>query len=1364
MKTKSSILKLLLCLWFSVGAIHAQESLLLHQEDIDIEDGLSHNAVKGVTDDDLGFIWLATAYGLNRYDGYEVKVFTQENGLQNDRINKMWKIGSHHLWLEYPSSQIDVFNTHTNTSTPLKTILQKQQLDFTPKDIITTHQKQGSSSIWIYTKAHLYLFDGIHITKKIDREVYFQDAQLDAIEASNKDYWALNQFDTVVWRFGEDGQVIDKYRLHPITKDSNEVFLIKVFSQPETFAYYTFNGEGAYSTFVLQKGNQILEVAHYNYNEWPTEWYYIDTHRFFVGFNNATHNRLLLRDSLGKAMGEFLLDFPLGKFFIDKKGFAWATKKPKHSGVSKLAFSSSPFKTYLTKQAMMYGTRGISELSDSTIIITGNTFTYLLDKTRDTIYPLFKSHQNIYDSYANFYDVLIDSASQDIWLAGHRDYLLSYNLSSKKKETYYYAAPIPYTYPTLFQSKQGKIWVGYAAGIGEIDPAKKLVVPYALDNGFSTIHESHVRYFHENKQGIWVTSTKGIFLFKPQEGILAHYHSAANQAKFRIPYDNIAHIYEEEGCFWLASKGGGLIHWNPQTGEHQQYTTKDGLSHNVIYAIYPDDYGNLWISSDNGIMRFHKASKLITVYLPRDGISCQEFNTLSHYKAKDGTIYFGGIDGVTAFHPKDFQQDQQNNTLPLRVTYYAKRDETSGKYIEQTQQLLETSNIVIEADERAFLLKFALLDFKNPKDNHYAYKIEGIDKDWQYQKENFIRSIGLPYGNYQLRIKGQGSGGYWVEYPKSIQIHVLRPFYLQSWFIGLTVISFILGIIGLIRFRTRQLRAREQKLEQIVQERTAKIEKDKKVIEQQAEDLKALDKLKSRFFANISHELRTPLTLILGPLSYLKEKPLDQETQQTLNTIEQNGKSLLSLVEEVLDLSKLDANKLQLDEETIHFNSFIQRICFAFNSQALYQKINYKLNSTVDETAHFFLDVSKFEKIINNLLSNALKFTPAGGTVSIHVAHQNEHLTIQVKDSGQGISKNDLPLIFNRFFQSTETNRPAQGGTGVGLALVKELIEFLNGNIHVESTVGQGTVFYIKLPIRLAPAPVVEMQPIENNVIKTKTTRPSKTAENTNTTTILLVEDNSEMQKFVHHLLSKDYNVLTANNGAVALEILQQKAASIKLIISDVMMPVMDGFEFLQQVKASNSWRHIPMMMLTARAAEQDKFTALSAGVDDYILKPFSSQELKTRVRNLVENNNARLDWILEQEKGNLSPPTKVSTATKPKVQAKKTVQVSQTEKVWLVKLERLVKEELDNEELSVSLLATALGISRRSLETKIKKLTGLTPLKYIQEIRLQTARFLLESGEVDRVADACYQTGFKNPHYFSQLFTKRFGKSPKNF
>ncbi|MCF8244253.1 MAG: response regulator [Saprospiraceae bacterium] len=636
-----------------------------------------------------------------------------------------------------------------------------------------------------------------------------------------------------------------------------------------------------------------------------------------------------------------------------------------------------------------------------------------------------------------------------------------------------------------------------------------------------------------------------------------------------------------------------------------------------------------------------------------------------------------------------------------------------------------------------------LYKVKGHIDSSLLYSTKWFSQQLILIKENQAEEVAEVYARYQDEQKTQQIAAQ----EKLIRLEKQRRNML------LVIIAFGLLLasglaIGLVRFRRGMRQLAEQN----------------SLIQLQSQQLKSLDTAKSHFFANVSHELRTPISLILGPINtLLKRESLDRENLQLLELAKKGGQNLQMLVNEILDLSKMESGKMELVQEPVRVADFFNQYFSQFESLGHQHGLAFGYEILVDKGSVAFLDKKKCWQIVYNLLSNAFKFTPAGGQIQATLQLADGQLHLAVADTGKGIHPSDLPHVFDRYFQTNRPDASAEGGTGIGLALCKEYVQMFNGKIEVESpdpASGKGSVFRVIFPVELSDSTVEETVPMENMAVL----QPLAIPENTPSAlpagdarpTILVVEDNPDLQGYIRLILQGKYNVLTAENGQVALEILNSQFSILNLILSDLMMPVMDGYQLLEKLKSSDTTHHIPVIMLTARAEKDDRLKALRIGVDDYLTKPFDEEELLVRIENLLANSKNRQTAIVAAKLDTTLPITEEAVVDVPFV--------SEPDRVWLESFEAFVQKNIANEKLNIPFLAFEFAMSESTLLRQLKRLTGLSPVQYLQEVRLDHARLLLENRSYDSISKVADKAGYSDLRSFSRSFKQRFGKLPSDF
>lgn len=666
------------------------------------------------------------------------------------------------------------------------------------------------------------------------------------------------------------------------------------------------------------------------------------------------------------------------------------------------------------------------------------------------------------------------------------------------------------------------------------------------------------------------------------------------------------------------------------------------------------------------------------------------------------------------------------------------RRSIASAYLDTALMVTQDNNV-----EEQFPIVYGTMTTFAEEEGNYKAAFENIKQQYETEKNYKDRSKEFDLENYYLKLEKSQLESEQQRQALALQVQKIQN---RNLWIILLLTALVVGGLVLGYYNQQESKRALAKQNSVIQQQANQLE-------EQANQLKALDEAKSRFFANVSHELRTPLSLLLGPIhSLMKNNTNSPEQLQLLQLASRSGANLQQLVTEILDLTKLEMGQMDLHLESVRLKTFFAQQLAQFDSLAQLQKITYDYQIALNEEDIASIDKSKYRQILNNLLSNAFKFTQSDEQIKILIQYEESQLIIRVQDTGKGIPEEDLPQLFDRYFQTNKPGRATEGGTGIGLAICKEYATLMGGTISVESKDGAGSTFTVALPIEITVGALEEeerevLDPYTSLLSVVQATSPSKRRRAQNLLkTILVVEDNPELRTYIELILKKQYQILKAENGKVALELLENRG-EIDLILSDLMMPVMDGFQLLEKIKRNDKTRFLPFIMLTARADMQDKLRALRIGVDDYLLKPFIEDELLARIENLIANQESRFEAIEKDTK-----------------EGKKRPDFSEEDRNWLEQIELFVKNNLENDILSVPMLAENFNMSESTLLRQLKRLTGLSPLKYIQEIRLDRAREMLENQTYNNVAKIAYIVGYKEVRSFSRMFKKRFGKLPSDF
>ena len=1389
------LLIFLFCLgWHST--IAAQE-VIIQTQYYGVEEGVSYRDVQCVHQDERSVMWFGTRFGLNRFDGYHFKSYTKElHGLASNSVNHiledqqgrfwLWDTGASFIEL---TNAITIFDPITEQGRPFEDVF-GDTAPFAAKNVRSFCQNEAGHFLFLLYDDRLITYDGQFQTLtqqrlevRVINDIHWTKDQLIWVNGTNE------ESKPVLLALGTDGdlrfqQTYDQFeqiKFLAIDPQGNYQFILSNRSASEPWAIKSINAAG-HEQYHPLSDNPIIQERLAGKTFSPIDFLSIVGDRLWASTHIDGEERLEIIDPTQQVFyrgGTHFEEFKtINNIFRSSNGMIWVVTG---FGIYQFNIQPNQFSRILyAEDADPIATRNLQldHTNHLWIIPEGSLNLWKASlASPSSAYPINQTYAQDRLPFTNSINALGRRRNNDLfYISSNRLVQFEPNTLTFQSDSIHPRLQNYGSVWALYEDKNGLIWYGLDNGtVGYFDGQNAAwLLPADSISGPDYFYQ----FFEDQRGQVWLATDKGLLTLDLERKALQEHYWSGGKGKYHLPFDNIYHIHEDQdGVFWLGTGGTGLVRWgNPydmeEQNDPQQFTRAQGLN-NVIYAVYEDNSNNLWLASDNGIIRFNKQSHRATTYLESDGITHNEFNRVSHTQGPDGRLFFGGLNGVTTFHPKDFQSDRLAKETPLIITEYQHFDSEGEHIMEKEAELRQNRTITIAPSDRFFRLAFALLTYTDTEQNLYAYKIEGIDKDWTYQKENFIRFTRLPYGTHQLRIKGQSADGQWSEQELNIQLLVLKPFYFKAWFILAAILSIILLVLALIRRRTRQLKQQRQQLELEVARQTQEIR-------EQAEELKSLEKLKSRFFANVSHELRTPLTLMLGPLdSLIKKGKWNRKERNLMQFIQNNGKHLLKLVNEILDLSKLESNRLDINETTVNFYQFLQPLVAQFSSFGDSESVQLLFDYRVDQHLVIQLDTDKFEKIAHNFLSNALKFTPAGGKVEFCVEEEEHTILLSVKDTGKGIHPNDLPHIFDRFYQSQYTDTPVQGGTGIGLSLCKELADLLGGQVWAESILDAGSTFYFQFPKQVAEGPVTpsdshegQMAPVQLSVEDTPASAHEDLSESatesqlstpviptvadqTEPPSLLIVEDNTDLRNYIQTILEEDFRVVTAENGQVAWELLSDKdsSSSFDLIVSDLMMPVMNGFELLEKVKQDDALRHLPIVMLTARADVRVKLRALRVGVDDYLIKPFLEDELKIRIQNLLNNLQERL-----KAHGTSAPFESDQDLTQ---QASPQPVIGEADAEWLRSVEQTLEQRLDNPQLTLEWVAQQLYTSKRQLHRKLKQLTGLTPNQYLREIRLQKAREHIYKGRYRSVKEVAQAVGFSSAKYFSRVFQERYGISP---
>ncbi|NGM64545.1 hybrid sensor histidine kinase/response regulator transcription factor [Sphingobacterium sp. SGR-19] len=900
----------------------------------------------------------------------------------------------------------------------------------------------------------------------------------------------------------------------------------------------------------------------------------------------------------------------------------------------------------------------------------------------------------------------------------------------------------------MAEDADGDIWLATWNGVSKFNRRHKEIETYDLS---SVLTEQHVwTIFIDSKGQIWAgTEGAGIFIFsEAHEGqlkLIRRLHHGSQTAT-SLSDNRIYSIFEDrENQIWIGT-GNGLDCYAPQTDSVKQFAQLGSLwPKGTIAGVTEDNNGFIWASHKQGISRINKKTLDIRTFSKQDGLQSNEFADGAVYRSLyTNRLYFGGNKGINHFSPDSIR----TNKTPPKVVLTELRilnqpvevnQQVNGRVV-LAKPLYLVPSIALTHEDKSISIEFSALHFANPAGNQYAYMLEGFDKDWIYgDADKRVASYSnLAPGDYTFKVKASNSDGVWAAVPTELSISVAPALWASTEAYVLYTFIFILLLYAFYYYITRYAKLKSKlNYEAILHEKE-----------------RELHESKVQFFTNISHEIKTPLTLILSPIQQLKTwGGEDLRIHEQLKTMETNGQHLLKTVNQLLDIRRFETGNEELHLEKTELLSLIQKVVDSFSQQARQKKIRLKVASSQPEM-YATLDADKIEKVLYNLLSNALKFTDSGNMVKVRILQHNEHLNIDVIDNGKGIPPEDLERIFKPFLQGRST---VPGGTGLGLSYSKTLVEMHGGKLTVESRANTKrnklTIFRILLPIAHDSTTITvskEVAPTHDHADTSTTSATTRQAFVEQLPllprkcTLLLVEDNDQMRSYLAQFFRSDYYILEAPNGEQGLKLASRHVPD--LIISDVMMPEIDGISFTRQVKSDILLRHIPVILLTARTWVEYEVEGLETGADDYMVKPFHLPILALKVRNQLLTRF----HIQEKFQHQVSiEPTKIDPQS--------------PDEVLLHKVLIYIEEHVQDSDLKIENICQAIGLSRAQLYRKMKALTGYSMNDLIKEIRLKRAQQLLQDHKF-QINEIAYMVGFSDPEYFRKSFKAKIGCSPSAY
>jgi signal transduction histidine kinase/ligand-binding sensor domain-containing protein/DNA-binding response OmpR family regulator len=1367
---------------------------------ITIEAGLSNNSITCIFKDSRGFIWIGTTDGLNRYDGYSFVIYKNNpldsNSISDNFISSIIEDFSGNLWIGTQGGGLNMYNIYIDQFIAFYHDPRDNQS--ITSNFIFHHNSlllDKDSILWIGTNNGLCSYDfneGIFIRRSLksdqEGETEFKDIRV-IFEDEENILWIgtnsglvkyfKNSGDIRIFKNRKDNsKSISNNIITSVSEDilRNELWVgtedgLNIFNkETEEFVRY-FSKKGNANTISDNSITSIIKD---------------ETGNFWIGTKSGGLNRfdaakkLFTHWKYDLTNPEGLSDNYVDYLFFDKSGLLWIGTV--NTGINLLDIKEKQFKLIKNDPAnpnsLSYNTiRAIYE--DNEGIIWIGTYGGGLNKYYKNNFTHYVHHPEDINSLSHNIVTTIHEDISGNLLVGTWGGGLN-KLDKKSGRVTRNILEVPEFVNDIYEDESHNLWIGCNGGLYVYDQVKKNLVRFdsEQDTKRKLTATSINKIVKDNSGNLWIGTWDGlnkIILKSNSTELDTIIHFTENPSDINSLSDNrIVTLYEDsKGNLWIGTYAGGLnkLTYDSSGTESKlpakfaYYTDEEGISGNTIYGILEDDNGYLWISTNQGLSKFHPADETFYNFDVVDGLQGYQFYWRACARSRSGEMYFGGINGLNVFDPAKIKLSEGFPKVIITDLQLFNKSVKVGKREEGRQILFKsiifTDRIKLTRKDYAFAFEFAALTFKSQNKIKYAYKLENFDDKWIYTdaRKRYATYSHLRPGDYIFKVKSTNKDGIWNDNATEIEITVLPAYWETIW------AFFVYGIILLLLlyyFRS-QILARAKYRHNLQLER---IEREK---------AGEYNDMKLRFFTNISHEFKTPLTLILGPVNkLLSMDKLDNKIKEQLSLMHSGSKRLLRLISQLMEFRKVETGNLELKISKNDIIPVLKEIAFSFKSKSIQKKIKYSLKIPA-KSAFIWFDQNVVETIVYNLLSNAFKFTPEHGKIRLSLKFTNEkgdiiipnqkderYLLLKVSDTGIGISKERMDTLFKRFYQ-IEKSEEQKRGTGIGLALCKDLVEIHHGEISVESQQGVGTDFTVKLPVHESLFNKKEFVEDEEST-RGKKVIPGFIEEETevilidedissvefrepkipDAPLILIIEDDIELVKYIGNLLEDNYRILTSNSCEKGMELLIKEEP--ELLILDIMMPGMSGLELCQKIKTDIRISHIPVILLTALTSIEDRIKGLSTGADSYISKPFHPDHLIVSVEKLIEQ---RKQLKLHFQKELYHKP---DSSGLPSIDEK-----------FLNKVMNYIEEKISEPDLNVESLSREAGISTTHLYRKIKSLTDLSPNELIRKVRLRKAAEFLSSKQVT-ISEVMYEVGFSNHSYFAKCFHEEFGCSPRDF
>jgi len=1313
---------------------------------VGLDEGLSQSTVFSIDQDNRGNMWFATYDGVNKYDGYSFTVYqhnTNDTGSIASDITRVLKVDSKgRVWigtregLSFYNEEKDVFKNFFYSRNG--------------KNVqIIGIAEINDNLLLLGTDRGLLTFD-INNSQFADNTL---DKEVHKLLAS-----AIYRNDNIVYIGTKNGLYtysITEAKLSLLTSATDGKRIQCILQQSADRIWIGTEGAGLFMLNPVTK-----EVKNYRHKEGDPNSLSSDyirsiaidgQNRLWVGTFNDLNIYKEAKDSFvsygsNPVVRGSLSQNSIRRIFKDSQGGMWLGTY--YGGLNyyhplKNRFNNIrhiPYQNSLNDNVVNY----IAEDKNRNLWIG----------TNDGGINYYNTTTNVFKSYAlqkgriegvssnNVKVIHIDDDAERVFVGAHAGGLKVFYYKTGRIEHYHplNSELIDESIYAIIPTKNNNLWLGTLNTMVKFDLKKKTFTSIMKErDGSPFVSRRIAMLFRDSKQRIWTGGEGGLRVYDEMDEQLQTVRVIPDSMQVNNAFINCM-LEASDGVFWIGTRDG-VYGYDETSKRLKHYTKADMLPNNVVYGIIEDSSGNLWMSTNRGLSCFNPKTEKFRNYIGSDNMRNSQFNSQSYCRASSGDLYFGGINGIITFKPEELVDNPYTPSVVITnlqlFNKTVRPDDDTGLL---SKNIADTESLTFKSSQSSFSLEFVVSNYIAGQNNTFAYKLEGYDKEWyQLTDKRSVSYSNLPHGDYCFFVKAANNDGKWNEKPTALKITILPVWYRTWW----ATVLFCLGFVAIAIFIFRFFWVRKSMKAQLEMER---IDKERR---------EEVNEMKMRFFINISHELRTPLSLILAPLHEVMDRVGDRWIRKQLRYVQRNTNRLLHLVNQLMDYRRAELGVFQLKVRQGDANKLISENYLSYENLAQSKNIDYMLESEIEGKEMIF-DSDYLELIINNLLSNAFKYTDEGGSITVRLKQEENNLLLQVSDTGIGISAEQQGKVFDRFYQVSAE----YAGSGVGLSLVQRLVELHHGRIQLFSEEGKGSVFSVYIPqnesvylsgeLDLESANSEEVRAYSINskdsyITETEEVElmPDKSLI-TKRGSILVVEDNEEIRKYLSEGLSGLFHIIEAENGEVAVEMLKDN--EIDIVVTDVMMPVMDGINLTRYIKQNIRLCHIPVFILSAKTDLKDQLDGLRIGADDYIPKPFSISVLKTKIQNSLRTRQR----VIDRYSKNLEIEPEAVT-------------FNPLDEELLKRAVSIVEKNMDNVNFSVEDFAKEMEMSRTGLHMKLKALTGESTNDLILKIRFKKACDLLKDGR-NTVSEISYMSGFRSPSYFTTSFKKYFGFLPTDY